>query len=117
MSEISILFWLVVVHYLCDFPLQSEFMANGKSDRSPSAYPRWHIMIAHCAIHAGGVALVMSLMQVPFAVLFGVVEFAWHMWTDEVKNRGWIDAHIDQGSHLIAKAAYVTVAASVVAFQ
>ncbi len=113
MSEISILFWLVAVHYLCDFPLQSEFMAKGKSDRRPSAYPRWHIMIAHCAIHAGGVALVMSLTQAPFAMVFGVVEFAWHICTDEVKNRGWIGAHIDQGSHLIAKAAYVTAVAIV----
>jgi hypothetical protein len=49
---------LLLAHFVCDYPLQGDFLARAKNPANPVAGVPWtQAMLAHCAIHAGGVYL------------------------------------------------------------
>jgi hypothetical protein len=52
------LFWLLVGHSLCDYPLQGEYLAAAKRRNSGHSTPWWIALTAHSLIHAGMVFLV-----------------------------------------------------------
>ena len=56
MAHEHMLFVLVVAHFLCDFPLQGDFLAKAKNPEAPLPGVPWQwAMLAHAAIHAGAV--------------------------------------------------------------
>lgn len=103
-SELPILFWLIVAHFVADFPLQSPAIAVGKNHRIERAHlgvPWYYWLTAHAATHAGAVAVVTG------SVAFGCVEFVVHWLIDHAKCRGWTNIHADQWLHVACKVAYV----------
>lgn len=97
-DHLATLFWLLVAHSMCDYPLQGDFMARAKNPANPmSGVPWLTVMMAHCLIHAGGVALVTG------SVAAGVFEFAAHLMIDTAKCRGRIGFATDQAMHAACK--------------
>lgn len=102
---IGVFFWLLVVHAVCDFPLQTEWMVRSKvpDARQPSSSSQrpeliWlHVLSSHCLIHAGGVALVTG------SIWLGLAEFVAHWLTDFGKGRRLYGFHTDQFIHLACK--------------
>lgn len=106
---------LVMVHALCDFPLQPEFMAKGKNRHTPvdfSKIPKgqtptiiWpYFLSAHSLIHGLGVYLVTGIMWL------GVAETLVHWITDYAKCENWTNPHQDQSLHVGAKALWALLA-------
>ena len=54
MTPLDQLFWLVVLHFIFDFQLQSDFIARNKSPGSGHVWP-W-VLSAHAAGHGTGAA-------------------------------------------------------------
>ena len=97
-AYLSLLFWLVVVHAVADYPLQGDFLAKGKNHRdSIPGVPWWICLAAHATIHAGGVALVTG------SLLMGGFEFVMHCMIDYSKCDRRFDFTTDQCLHILTK--------------
>jgi hypothetical protein len=97
-------FVATVLHYLCDFALQSEFMAKGKNRFKPLAHTHWfHPMMAHCAVHGGSVYLLTG------SVGLGLLETVAHFAIDYSKCGGRFGEHVDQALHIACKVLWVTL--------
>lgn len=101
----ELMFWLLVVHSIADFPLQSEWMVlskvrGSKHPESTSSHPDliWlHVLSSHAAVHAGAVALVTQ------NIWYGVAEFVAHWIIDFLKGEGYFGFHTDQFLHIACK--------------
>ena len=93
----EILFVLLLVHYLCDFALQNDFVAKFKAMKIDGEYnPIWyHCLTAHCAIHSLGVYLVTN------SIWLSIVMFVTHFVIDQTKCLGKLTFNQDQGLHFI----------------
>ncbi len=110
-SAFQLLLALLIGHALCDFPLQGEYLANGKNWRflkhlqDPSRPPQIWVacMSAHCLIHTGAVWIITG------SPLIAVAEFVLHWSIDVAKCRGMTTFNQDQFLHVLCKVAYVGV--------
>lgn len=93
----EILIFLVVAHWVCDYPLQGEFLATAKQ-KGPL---RFYHLVAHGGIQAGGVLLVTG------SVGLALVECFLHTFIDELKVKGKTSFAVDQFLHILCKLAYV----------
>ena len=103
-------FKLSLAHFVCDYPLQSDWIARSKSRHAgpPAAYdPKLHgpvariwpwVLTAHAATHAAGVLLVTGSMV---AASFELVA---HWLIDYCKCERWYGLNVDQCLHLFTKA-------------
>ena len=73
------LFWLVALHFIVDFQLQSDFVAANKVPGNHDSWP-W-VLTAHAAAHGAAVALVLN-------PVFGFAEFVFHWGLDYAKSKG-----------------------------
>jgi hypothetical protein len=99
------LLWLVVGHFVADFPLQTDWIAKFKNRHNASSPPPgqsqqtpwpW-IMTAHAATHA---AAVLAITGSPWKC---AAEFVCHWLMDFAKCEGAWNLHIDQCLHLTCK--------------
>lgn len=99
------LFWLLVGHFVADFPLQTEWIAKYKNRHRASPAPPgqrlepvwpW-IMSAHAATHAGFVALATG------STTLGIAEFVAHWIIDFLKCENRFGPTVDQCLHLACK--------------
>lgn len=99
MTELLGLFALLMVgHFLCDYPLQGDFLSRAKNRANPIPGVPWQqAMLAHCTMHAGAVGL---LTNSPW---LAAAEFAVHWVTDDLKCRGKINFNHDQAIHTASK--------------
>lgn len=105
---ISTLFWLIVLHAICDYPLQGDFLAKAKNRAAPiSGVPWWQALGAHAAIHAGAVMLITGV------IWLALLEFLAHCLIDDAKCRGRLSFNQDQGLHLACKVAWAALAVAV----
>lgn len=99
---IETLFLLLFWHLLADYPLQGDFLAKAKNEKTAiPGIPWWQAMAAHCGIHAGGVYLITGLWYLAAA------EFFLHFLIDNAKCLGLIGFNRDQLAHALCKAGYV----------
>lgn len=72
---------LELKHFVADYTLQFKWMINGKSSLARAGG------YVHAGIHAAGSLIVLSLMQVPAAVMLALAagEFAAHYFLDFAK--------------------------------
>ncbi len=92
------IFWLFVGHAVCDFGLQSEFMAKGKSPfHITPGVPWFTCMFPHCLLHAGAVFLVTQSFYLALA------ELVIHFIADVLKSRGTTTFGQDQLFHYACK--------------
>lgn len=105
----KMLFLLLSGHFLCDYPLQGDFIGKFKNrnlKREPHIntgipIPWWHLMTAHSFIHAGSVLLITGRIEL------AVFELVAHFIIDCLKCEGYTDIHIDQMLHVLCKIGYV----------
>lgn len=104
------LFLLISGHFLCDYPLQGDFIGKNKNRHTPAIthinpgmkpIPWWHLMTAHSFIHAGSVLLITGRLEL------AIFELVAHFCIDCMKCEGWTDINIDQSLHIICKLGYV----------
>jgi len=100
----SLLFWMIVGHAVCDYPLQGDFLARGKNHKAPIPGIDWWIcLMAHSVIHAGAVVLVTGNL------VLGLAEFWFHCVIDYGKCDGHFDFKVDQALHIICKICWTVV--------
>lgn len=108
MTGATLFGWLLVGHFLCDFPLQGDFLAKAKNHKSPiPGVPWWLCLAAHAVICGGAVALLTSWQ-------IGALEALFHFVTDGLKNEGAFgDGEtafvIDQAVHVACKATWAVM--------
>jgi hypothetical protein len=107
MIVIRLFIILLVVHALCDYPLQGDFLARAKNHKAPiPGVPWYQALTAHALIHAGAVLLATGSMM-----LF-LFEFVCHWCIDRTKCEGAISYDTDQLLHVLCKAAWVWILAA-----
>ena len=105
---LSLLFYLLVGHGLCDFALQSDAMAKGKNrnrridpsqippgQKTMVIWPYW--LTSHALIHGGAVSLITGIWWL------GLIETGVHWVIDFAKCESWTGIHTDQGLHVACK--------------
>lgn len=105
---ISNLFLLISGHFLCDYPLQGDFIGRFKNRNikhettfhGGHGIPWWHLMAAHSFIHAGAVLLITH------SIIFASIELIAHFIIDCLKCEGYTDINIDQAMHIVCKIGY-----------
>ena len=110
MSSPHLLFWLVIGHFVMDFPLQGSAVAAQKSplpglrnEALAKAVPWPYWMTAHALMHGGTVMLITG------SLLLGVLETTLHWATDLAKCCRKIGIHADQAIHIGCKIAWFVV--------
>lgn len=84
---------LLAAHWICDYPLQGDFLATAKSKGPLRVYH----LIAHSGIHGGAVALITGNAWI------GLAELILHTIIDENKVKGRISFVTDQTLHVLCK--------------
>jgi len=93
-----LLFYLLAAHALCDFPLQGDFLAKGKSQLAPiPGVPWFWCLFWHAMIHAGAVALLTHNLWL------GLAELVLHFIIDDMKCGGLFGFGADQSLHVLCK--------------
>ncbi|TAX45946.1 DUF3307 domain-containing protein (plasmid) [Rhizobium leguminosarum] len=88
---------LLGAHWLCDYPLQGQFLSDAKQ----SGPLRVYHLIAHSGIQGAGVAVVTGNAWV------GLLEWLAHTTIDEAKVRGKTTFAQDQALHIFCKAVWL----------
>lgn len=99
---IALFAYLLLGHYLMDYPLQGDYISRAKNPVSPLPHvPWWQVMFAHTFMHAMAVYIILGIWWI--AVLELVIHFA----TDVQKCRGELTYNQDQFIHIGCKALWV----------
>ncbi len=115
LGALGLFFALSIGHAIGDFALQGSFISQAKSRRSnlenyfdgkPPIGVWFHVLTAHCLIHAGIVWFITG------SVFFATLEFALHWIIDLIKGEGWIGFNTDQILHYLCKGLIVYLAFS-----
>lgn len=102
MSTMTKLLLLWGFHFLCDYPLQGDFLARGKNMTAPIAGVPWYWpMTAHCGIHALAVGIILHSPALAMA------EFTAHFMIDTFKCLNITSLTTDQILHLVCKAMWL----------
>ena len=98
---ITILFYLICGHALCDFPLQSAAIAVEKNPNSTSELqkhvPWYYWLSSHALIHGAAVSLITG------SVILGIAETVAHWFIDLGKCNKLYSIHSDQVLHILCK--------------
>jgi len=109
---ISLFFALSIGHAIADFALQGDFMSQAKSRKADISKffggktPRgvwFHVLTAHCLIHAGTVWLITG------SLALSALEFFVHWIIDLIKGEGLIGFNTDQLLHYLTKVVIVAL--------
>lgn len=88
---------LLGAHWLCDYPLQGQFLSDAKA-KGPL---RFYHLVSHAGIQGAAVALVTG------DVWLGLAEWVSHIVIDELKVRGKTTFAQDQALHIACKAVWL----------
>jgi hypothetical protein len=105
---LGILFFLLVGHFLADYPLQNDYLASAKNPTLPQGQGgvwKW-ALTGHSMIHAGFVAIFTH------SILLGVFEAITHAIIDYLKCRKLLSYHQDQWLHVSLKVVWAACAAT-----
>lgn len=107
LKPIELFSLLMVGHFLCDYPLQGDYLAKLKNPNLwtlDSGGPHWmHGAIAHAAIHGGSVGLITGSFGL------GLSEFVAHFFIDICKCDKLISYNLDQVLHGLCKILWVVI--------
>lgn len=103
-------FMLVLGHVLADYPLQGDFLAQGKNRNTEIGKIFWpHALFAHSMIHGGMVAIITGIWWL------GVLEAFLHGLIDFLKCENKISLNVDQALHYLCKIAWLIIAVKLAA--
>lgn len=101
------LWWLIIGHFVIDYPLQGDTTAREKNYKSTTElqkYVPWYYwMLAHSLMHGGFVSLVTG------SFWLGFFETVVHFLTDLGKCANIYSIHTDQLIHLACKIIWVYI--------
>jgi hypothetical protein len=104
---LALAFWLLVAHFVADYPLQGDTTAREKNRHSTTDLqkfvPWFYWLTAHALMHGGAVAFITG------SIALGVAETLAHWLIDFGKCEKWYSIHADQALHLGCKAAWLVV--------
>lgn len=105
MDILEKIFWLVALHFVADFHLQSDFIAKNKR---PGSSPIWHwVLTAHSLLHGVMVAFVLNPLFGLFeALTHGLIDYSKESGRLGTGNKGFI---MDQSLHLGLKAIWLGI--------
>jgi hypothetical protein len=105
LSLFQLVFWLIVAHALCDYPLQGQFLAEAKNRNTEIGKSIWGwALTSHAFIHGGAVAYVTG------SIVLGMAEVVVHAVVDFLKCERKIGFHTDQIIHLVFKLLWAIIA-------
>lgn len=90
---------LLAAHFVCDYPLQGDFLAKAKAD-GPL---RWWHLFGHSLIHGAAVGIITG------HAFLGVLETVVHFGIDELKVQRRTTFAQDQAAHAVCKAFWVAL--------
>lgn len=104
---------LVAAHFICDYQLQSDTVANQKSPKADNplskAVPWYYWMAAHASVHGAAVYLITGSLGLAF------LETGAHFYIDVGKCLGFYNIHVDQILHIVCKASWVCLLTAMLA--
>ena len=101
---LTLFWWLILGHLVCDYPLQTDFIAKFKArTASLAAVPWYYVMAGHVGTHAAAVGLLTG------SPLLAFLEFIVHFVIDWTKCEGRTNIHVDQLLHVLCKVAWVAL--------
>lgn len=104
----AMLWWLIVAHFVIDYPLQGDTTAREKNINSTTELqklvPWYYWMTAHALMHGGAVALITGIP------ILGYSEALMHFLIDFGKCENAYNIHVDQMLHLLCKVAWLVLA-------
>lgn len=92
-AALLLLLMLLGAHWICDYPLQGQFLSDAKQKGPLRAYH----LVAHAGIQGAAVALVTG------NVWLGLAEWLAHTIIDELKVRARTTFALDQALHIVCK--------------
>lgn len=95
--SLMLVLMLLAAHWVCDYPLQGDFLAAAKQQGPLRVYH----LAAHAGIHGAAVALVTG------NVWLGLAEWVAHALIDEMKVKGKTSFAVDQALHIACKALWL----------
>jgi hypothetical protein len=95
---------LLGAHWLCDYPLQGQFLSDAKAKGPMRVYH----LVAHAGIQGAGVALVSH------NIWLGLSEWLAHTVIDELKVQGKTTFAQDQALHIACKVLWLIVVFAVI---
>ena len=101
MSYVAKFFEFMVAHAMCDYALQSAWMAQMK--RRAWGDEWFSVLSAHSLINGGGVYAVTG------SVWLGMAETVCHAVIDYGKCEGWYGMWYDQSLHVLSKALWLVI--------
>lgn len=104
LNPLSLFYVLIVAHFICDYPLQGDFLSKAKNLTAPiPGVPWWQAMGAHSFIHGGAVAMITG------NIWLGLFETICHFGIDTLKCRGNLSFNDDQLLHIACKIVIVMI--------
>jgi hypothetical protein len=107
-AVLTLAFWLLVAHFVADYPLQGDTTAREKNRHSTTELqkhvPWFYWLTAHALMHGGAVALITGWLTL------GAAETLAHWLIDFGKCERWYSIHADQALHLGCKVVWLLVA-------
>jgi hypothetical protein len=104
LSPIELLFVLVVLHNLADYPLQGQFLSDAKNPNTILGKMFWpYALSAHALIHGGAVFLATH------SLALALLETIFHAVTDWLKCEGKISMLTDQAIHYGCKIVWTVI--------
>lgn len=95
---LAVLFYLLFAHSLADYPLQGDFLAQGKNRNTALGKIYWpYALSSHAIIHGGFVFMITHNIFIGFAEVFI------HAITDWLKCENKITMLTDQIIHYLCK--------------
>lgn len=105
MNALELLVALICAHFICDYPLQGDFLSKAKSRWAPvPGVPWYQAMVAHAAIHGAAVWLLTTIWWL------GLAEAVAHALIDDQKCRGRLTFNQDQMAHGFCKVVWLMTA-------
>lgn len=106
MTIYEAVFWLIALHFIADFQLQSDFISRSKVPGTSTIWPI--VLSAHAAMHGVMVAIIVG-------PVLGLAEFVLHWVVDLGKSsgafgRGTGGFYFDQSLHLVSKFVWLALA-------
>jgi hypothetical protein len=99
---------MIVLHCLCDYAWQGDFLAGAKNWTTPIGSKIWPEALASHAIIQGG-----AVWLVTGSLLIGVLEAVTHAAIDAAKIANKISYRADQLLHVACKAVWVVLVVTI----
>lgn len=106
-----IAFWYMLVgHFLADYPLQTEFITTHKNPLHQGRVPWYYVMMSHATLHGAFVSMATATaigqLHILFPLILGLYEVCLHYFLDVLKCVGCTSIHTDQLLHIMCKVAW-----------